>query len=268
MTDPVLSVKTARGRYYTHPARGNSVPSITNIKGVKSIDALKYWAAKECGNYAADNIAKLGQLDRDEIFQLVKGSPFARTSTRDQASLVGDIVHDWIDYTIKGGVVSQTDTYDNKSGETVQVPLQARQMWRQFGGFQDKYKPKWVASEFSVWSDRHGYAGTADWGAYIGSALVLGDNKTGAGAYPDTAMQLAALANADFIIEPDGTEKPLPKFEKFAILHIRPRFSRLIPVEHTDEWFQAFLGLKTVFDCVINFEDTTLAFAPKIEVRA
>jgi hypothetical protein len=81
-------------------------------------------------------------------------------------------------------------------------------------------------------------------------------------------MQLGALANADFIIEPDGTEKPLPAFDAFAVLHLRPRFSRLIPVEHTDEWFKAFLGLKAVFDCVLSYEDSTLAYAPKTEVRA
>lgn len=271
MTDPVLSVKTANGRYYTHPGRGKQVPSITNIKDLRNIPALKYWAAKEAANYAADNREKLAGLEREEVFQLVKSAPFAQSSTRAEASLVGDIVHEWIDQVIKGvSTYENIDTavYTGKDGAERQAPQQARQMFRQFGGFLDRYKPKWVASEFTVWSDKHGYAGTADWAAYIGPALVLGDNKTGSGVYPDTAMQLAALGNADYILEPDGTEKELPKFERYAISHIRPRFSRLIPVEHTDEWFRAFLGLKTLFDTVINYEDSTLMFAPKIEVRA
>ena len=50
-------------------------------------------------------------------------------------------------------------------------------MWRQFGGFLDKYKPQWVDSEFTVWSETHGYAGTADWAALLGKNLVLGDQK-------------------------------------------------------------------------------------------
>lgn len=267
MTDPVLSMSTSRGRFYTHPRTGKSRPSITNIKGMKSIDALKFWAAKECGNYTADNIAKLAALDHDEIVQLVKAAPFAATSKGRQASQIGDIVHNWIDCDIKGEAVDPRE-YTGKDGITREAPLTARQMWRQYQGFLDKYRPKWVASEFTVWSETHGYAGTADWAARIGGALVLGDHKTGNNVYPDVAMQLAALAGADCILMPDGTEKPLPKFDKFAVLHIRPRFSRLIPVEHTEEWFKAFLGLKAVFDAVVNCEESTLMYAPKIETRA
>lgn len=268
MTAPVLSTQTEHGRFYVHPAKQTQVPSITNIKGMKDIPGLKYWAAKECANYAADNVVKLSGLDRDEIYQLVRGAPFSRSAAREKSSQIGDIVHDWIDATIKGEPPADLMHYTDRNGYTLDTPMQARQMWRQFGGFIERYQPRWVASEFSVWSDKHGYAGTADWAAYIGNALVLGDHKTGANAYPDTAMQLAALANADFIIEPDGTEKPLPEFERYAILHLRPRFCRLIPVQHIDEWFKAFLGLKVVFDTVIHFEETTLAYAPKIEVRA
>jgi hypothetical protein len=269
MTDPVLSVKTANGRYYTHPGRGKQVPSVTNIKDMRNIPALKYWAAKQAANYAADNRIKLAALEREEVFQLVKSAPFAATSAGRESALVGDIVHEWADRIVKGDSGFDTDSYtDKRTGEVLPSPLQAKQMWRQFQGFVDKYHPKWVAGEFTVWSDKYGYAGTADWSAYIGTALVLGDNKTGTGVYPDTAMQLAALGNADFILDADGTEHELPRFDRFAISHIRPRFSRLIPVEHTDEWFKAFLGLKTLFDCVIEWEDSTLQYAPKIEVRA
>ena len=238
---------------------------------MKNIPALKYWAAKECAGYAADNIGRLAQLDREEIFQLVKGSPFTQRGKRNQSSLIGDIVHGWIDSLIKTGQEIDSGIYTDKDGKQQRAPVQAMQMWRQFTGetgFLDRYKPRWVASEFTVWSDTYGYAGTADWAAYIGDSLVLGDNKTGNQVYPDVAMQLAALARADYILEVDGTEKPLPKFDKYAVLHLRPMFSRLIPVESTDEWFKAFLGLKACFDAVIGYEDQTLGYAPKLEVRA
>jgi len=270
MTDPALSIKTDKGRYYVHPGKQSQVPSITNIKDMKNIPALKYWAARECADYAADNVAKLAALGREEIFTLVKGAPFQRTGKKNQSSLVGDIVHHWVDLTIKGEPVDTT-MYTKKDGTVIQPPLQAKQMWRQFsgpGGFLDRYRPKWIDSEFTVWSDKFGYAGTADWSAHIGNALVLGDTKTGNNVYPDTGMQLAALANADYILEVDGTEKPIPHFDRYAILHIRPLHSKLIPVEHTDEWFKAFLGLKACFDAVVNYEDETLVYAPKLEVRA
>lgn len=274
MTDPILSEKTSNGRYYTNPNNHKSVPSITNIKGMKHIEGLKYFYLKACGNYAADNKDKLATLDRNEVFQLVKGAPWAPKPVEDNPSKIGDIIHDFIDQDIKrtlagsSGPEVDSTVYRDKDGNEFESPRIVRNMWRQYGGFVDRYKPKWVDSEFTVWSDTYGYAGTADWSAFIGNALVLGDTKTGKGVYPDTAIQLAALAKADYIIAPDGTQRDMPKFERFGILHVRPMFTRLVPVEHIDEWFEAFKALKVVFDTVINFENKTLCQAPKTEVRA
>jgi len=268
MTDPALAKETKNGRYYTHPSRMSEAPSITNIKNVKSIDALKYWAAGECARYAADNLARLATLKSDEIYQLVRGAPWGASSKRGQSSNVGDVVHAWLDAIAKGETVDPA-TYTAKDGQTYEAPVQAKQMWRQIvgpKGFIDTYKPQWHLSEFTVWSDQYNYAGTADLAAYIGNALVLIDHKTGKNAYPDTALQLAALANADYILSPDGTETPLPKFDRFGILHIRPRGCRLIPVDHIDEAFKAFLGLKACFDWQVAYQDETLKFAPKLEV--
>jgi hypothetical protein len=269
LTDPKLAQNTARGRYYTHPGNMSTVPSITNIKDMKNIPGLKFWAAKECGNYAADNRAKLATLERDEVFQLVRNAPFAPKSKKNQSSTVGDVVHGWFDSHVKGEPVDG-ETYIDKEGRTQQAPIQSRQMWRQVigkGGFVERYGPRFVESEFTVWSNAHGYAGTGDLAAYIGRYLVLIDHKTGNDVYPDVAMQLAALANADFILEPDGTERDIPPFEKFAVLHIRPRGYRLIPVDNIDAAFRAFLGLKEVFDWVVSYEEKTLLYAPKNEVR-
>jgi hypothetical protein len=270
LTDPKLAQSTSHGRFYTHPGSLRSVPSITNIKEMKSIPGLKYWASRECGNYAADNRAKLAALDRDEVFQLVRNAPFAPKSKKNQSTLVGNVVHGWFDTMVKGGEVDGR-TYTDKNGQLQNAPLQSCQMWRQVvgrNGFIERYKPRIIESEFTVWSNAHGYAGTGDLAAWIGNSLVLIDHKTGNDVYPDVAMQLGALANADFILEPDGEERPIPEFERFAVLHIRPRGYRLIPVDHIPEAFQAFLGLKAVFDWVIGYEETTLLYAPKIEAKA
>lgn len=274
MTDPPLSHNTDKGRFYTHPKHGKSVPSITNVKDVKAIPGLKFWAARMAAEYTADNLEKLAGLERDEIIQLVKNSPFAGRGKKQQASKVGDIVHDWIDQVAKGGTVNPL-VYVDKDGIEHESPRQARQMWRQFAGPDDKCflemrKPRWVMSEFTVWSDAHNYAGTGDWIAYIGNLLVLGDNKTGERIYPDTAFQLAALANADFILDVDGTEHPLPKVDAYAVLHIRPTFWRLWRAnkEAVDAYWRGFVGLKDAFDCVNNYEDKVYEYSPKVEVRA
>jgi hypothetical protein len=271
MTQPKFSEPTPNGRYYRNPVNNRLVPSITNIKNLKAIQGLPGWAARECAEYAVGNWQKLAPLDDIEKTALIKGAPWRSDPAQPSASLIGDIVHGWIDAYVKGENVN-INVFTDAKGNEHPSPTQARQMWRQFGGWVQKYRPRFLASEFTVWSHAHEYAGTADLGAYIGQGanapLVLIDHKTGGNVYPDTAIQLAALGNADVILQDDGTEAPLPHFDRFAILHIRPRFTRFVPVQHTDEWFRAFLGLKAVFDAVVSVEETTLLVAPKTEVRA
>lgn len=258
MTAPALSVSTPFGRYYVDPSRRSQVPSITNIKSKKGIDALKHWAANQAAEYAADNKDKLYGLTRDEVYTLVKQAPFSRTSSKAEASAIGDLVHGWIDHYIKNGTAPAQEEIQAASAT-------ASRMWRQFLAFEQYYKPQWLDSEFTVWSDKYGYAGTADWAALINSRLTLGDTKTGKSLYTDMGMQLAALASADYILEPDGTKRPLPAFERFGLLHVRPTFSRLVPVDNIKECFRQFLALKVVFDFDVNYGDKVLMQAPKIQ---
>jgi hypothetical protein len=275
MTQPKLAESTPQGRYYRHPGRdGQSMnPSITNIKQVKNIP-LVGWASRKCAEYASENIAKLAQLGPAEIKELVKGAPYRSDPDRPNEAGIGDIVHDWIDSYIKsGGQIPNTEVYYDRDGREHPAPITAKRMWRQFGGLVDKYHPKFIESEFTVWSDKYGYAGTGDFSlSEINGKpwTTLVDNKTGKQPYPDMAMQLGALAYADFILDEDGTEREIPKFTHFAIAHIRPMSATLVPVpkEAVDAWFKAFLGLKTVFDVMHEWDDRTLLFAPKICVPA
>jgi hypothetical protein len=255
VTAPELSVQTANGRYYLHPSNRSSVPSITNIIGMLDKPALKYWAAREAADYAAENIQKLATLSRDEAYQLIKGAPFRRDD--ESPGAVGDLVHSWIDLFIKNER-AQIEEELKVANNT------AKWMWQSFLKFAEKYRPTFTNSEFTVWSDKHGYAGTADLAMRINGAHVLADTKTGKNVYPETAMQLAALAHADVVLESDGTEQPIPSFDRYAVLHLRPRSAQLVPVDKIDAAFQCFLALKQAFDWKVQHADSTLGFSPKI----
>lgn len=255
MTAPKLAFDTSNGRYYRHPGNSKTVPSITNIKNMKHV-ALDRYAAKKVANYAADNREKLATLDRNEAFTLCREALFAKDEN--SPSRIGDIVHGWIEEYVRHGARPDASAMEA-------APITARRMWGQFTGFTEKYRPVWTATEFTVWSYAYGYAGTADLSFYIGDSHVLCDTKTGANIYPDTAMQLAALGKAEVIVDEQAYEKPLPHFDKHAILHLRPMSATLVPVYHIDEWFQAFLGLKQLFDVVVEYNDTTLGYAPQIK---
>lgn len=281
MTEPVLSKKTDNGRFYTHPAKGNDVPSITNVKDIMGVAALKYWASNECARYTADNVSKLVNLEWDDIFQLVKKAPFSRSGKKAESSRVGDMVHDWIDQVVKGTPYGDVDisVWVDRFGEEWKPPPTARQMWLQFGGKGDSFlnimRPEYIMSEFTVWSEKHNYAGTMDWAARCGGKrlLTLGDNKTGKSVYADMALQLAAGQYADYVLMPDANQEcgyrkiDIPQFDMYAILHIRPRGWSLVPIYKVREAFDAFLGLRAAFQWKVDNENDTVGVAPKYQVR-
>jgi hypothetical protein len=253
MTDPKFSVSTEHGRYYIRPSTGVSVPSVTNIIGMKDKPGLKWWAAKTVAQYAAENRASLAMMTEEQAFSVARHTPFRHAD--DSPAAIGDIVHGFIEQRIKGTGPSHEDV--KHSHRTVHW------MWDRFLKFEAHYKPEYTGSEFTVWSERYGYAGTGDFSMKIGEHHVLVDTKTGNQVYPESGMQVAALGHADLMFDPDGHERAVPAYDKFAILHIRPKSFALYPVENVDKAFECFLALKTVFDWHVGEASKTIAFAPK-----
>lgn len=266
MTNPALAVSTPHGRFYQSPSSGKQVPSITNIISTLDKPALKWWAAKQAATYAAENRQMLAGLKTDqEVIDLVKGAPFRTTG---EAAGVGDKVHDWIDGYAKHYIETGergwepedlNDTPNSEGGLTI------RRMWRQFVYLDSHYKIHWLVSEFTIWSDRHDYAGTGDWIAKIGNSVVYGDTKTGKGVYPEVGLQVAAGAGADYALDGDGNKYQLPKAERFAVLHVRPTYTKLHPLEQIPECFKAFLGLRAAFDWKCKTSEFVIKDAPKIQ---
>lgn len=258
MTNPVLAKSTSNGRFYVHPRRQSEVPSITNVIGMKDKPALKYWAAKQTAIFAAQNVEVIaGLADEAARIDLIKGAPFRGT---EGSAHRGDIVHDWIDLYAKGKVQGVADLPGWNEAD-----WQARSMWKQFIAFTKRYEPEWIMSEFTVWSDKHAYAGTGDWCAKIRGRVVFADTKTGNNVYPEVGLQLAAVTHADYVIAPNGDEKPIPKWDKCAVLHVRPRFTRLHPLNGIEGCFKAFLGLRDVFEWHVAESENVIGVARKVE---
>lgn len=256
MTEPKFSFRdpNGRGRYYKAGDR-SAVPSITNIKKRQNNPAINGSVVRKVAEFAVDNYERLNALSRDEKLRVIKGTQYEKS----EASVVGDIVHDWIDRYVKGNPPA------NK--EVKEAIITAQRMWERFLAFTKDalYRPEFLMSEFTVWSDKYGYAGTGDLGMKVGPerTFVLCDTKTGTGIWPDTAMQLAALKNADFMLDSEGNEVPMPPFEKCAVLHLRPKSYALNPYDKIEEAFETFLALKRVFDWELNDAPVTIVDAPK-----
>jgi hypothetical protein len=246
---------------YEHPVTRRVVPSITAINATIDKSALKFWAARQAAEYAVAQWPTLATLEPAQRVDLIKNAPW-RTSGK--AADEGSLVHGWIDRFIKGKQLVMNRAFD---AEVAAASITARRMWRSFGAFCDHYGPKWLDAEFTVWSDTHGYAGTMDWSARIGQWLVLGDTKTGKGVYPEVGLQIAAGAYADYIIEPDGTQRPIPAFDKFAVLHVRPTYTTLHPLAHIDECFQAFIAARTLKNWKDEVSEHIVEEAPRVSIQ-
>jgi len=207
---------------------GESFDSVTSILS-RAIPkpALINWAKKVTAEYAVENYEQLGSLIDTDVQGAIDWLKGAAWRQRDKAANLGTYVHDVIEAQILG-LAEPEPPYDEHD------PLK---MVMQFHDFVDTVKPKWIAAEAVVFNRAHGYAGTLDAICTIDDDTYLVDVKTGKGVYAETALQLVAYRNAEFMGLPDGEELPMPPVNECAVLHIRPEGWKLIPMTAGDrEW--------------------------------
>jgi hypothetical protein len=228
VSGPPLAVTDPDGfRRYHHPKTGEVAPSVTSVLRVISKPELAAWKEKRIAEYALT-----GELEGLSLPEKVERARDAPQKVADDAAGIGNAVHDAIDAWGKG------DAHQAGKGASSYLD--------RFIDFMMENQPRFLFNEVTVWSRQYEYAGTADWIAEIGGHVYLGDTKSGRKVYEEAALQASALAGADFIIREDGTEEEIPPIEYLAVLHLRPRSWKMIPVNHREENFAAFLGAREI----------------------
>lgn len=237
MTTPkVPTIKRGGSRFYVHPTEKTKRPGVTSVVGMLPKDFLKFWAAKLTAETAVENlgaVVNLALTDPEGAVDYLKRAPLRNTG---KAADVGTEVHDLVERLFRGEKLGKVhpDFQPYVTG--------ARE-------FLDEFEPEFLHLEETVWSDTHGYAGSFDWIAKIGDEIVIGDNKTTrSGVHAEVALQLAAYKNADYLIDADGEQTPLPKIDTGAVLHLRPEGWKVVPVTVTDDVFSVFCSLLPVLD--------------------
>lgn len=116
--------------------------------------------------------------------------------------------------------------------------------------FADEWNLDPIAVEAMVVSERWHYMGTLDCLARVGAhgnVVALLDWKTGAtGVWPEAAMQLAAYRNADFYVDVEGKEIPMPKVDLVACVWLQDDRYDVVPVDAGPRTFGAFLNAQEV----------------------
>lgn len=194
---------TRAGRFYQ--IGESSYPSVTTILDAIAKPALIDWAASterdeviEAAGDMWESLAALANRRTVSRFAYTEGlkrrlgAGRAWKRVRDEARRIGTEMHDLIQWHLArmvGAPIKQPTT-----GPEAVLGWQAFARWLEQSGFQ----PVWV--EFTVWSSRHGYAGTLDAAGrlpYGGCTVAaVGDWKSSRRIYAEAVMQVSAYLEA------------------------------------------------------------------------
>lgn len=230
---------TDGGRVYTHPITGETFRSVTTILDAAAKPQLNNWIVKQISNFAADNLAMLSEMDRDDAADLIRA---ARYSSSKEAADIGNRVH---------GIIENLAL-----NNTVIVPADAAyvaKMWRELN---EEFEIHTLYAEATLINRTVGYAGSADLivmirrrginpttgQEYVWRRAVV-DAKSGKGIYDSVSLQLVAYAKAEQILLADGTELTMPNIHETYALHVRPRSWALLPMRYDVVAWEAFKAL-------------------------
>lgn len=238
---PTLTRHTPRfgDRYYTWDTPDGLIklPSVTvYINGGIPKPWLGRWVAKTIAEkmtaMADEPDYLLRRLQDDDAERWIKGLPYAdREKAADLGSLVHRIAEKW----------SLNEPYEHLLTDEAAPYIDSFQrFWKDF-------TPTLLASEAPVLNVTRLYAGTLDAILQIGPYKLLVDYKTGKGIYNETALQLAAYRNAEYVYLPDHGVVKMPQVDGACVLHLTPHSYEFIPFDTREKVWRSFLYAREVY---------------------
>lgn len=200
--------------------------------------ALTRWLQNEVARKAIDYAEQLVEMKANGDSEAAKQmlTAFAG-SKRDIAAEAGTAIHQAIE------ALGQAQTPAEVSVVMGGLDDEVRPFVHQFLAWCEDVQPTFHAQELTCWNERYAYAGTLDMIATVNGQRCIIDIKSGKGAYPEAALQMAAYAHSEFTMAADDDE-PTPTsewgIEKGYVLHLRPDGWELLPVRIDDEVFRMF----------------------------
>jgi hypothetical protein len=226
MTATPATRRINRGRGHSYLLSGAPVPGVTTIlsEGYPK-PALVDWASRTTAGYAIDNWEELATLGVAERLRRLEKARWDVTRT---AAVRGTAVHEL--------------AQKLQAGELVEVPEHLIGHVDAYLAFVNDWQPKELFVEAPVFSREFQYAGTCDLVADLNDdRRWLLDWKTSKGSpYPEVALQLAAYRYADFYLDNDGNEQPMPAVHQTGVVWLRADGYDLIPIRADAEAFEAF----------------------------
>ena len=245
MTNPKHARDTARGRYYSDPAGGPDLVSVTNVidTAVNKSMALVPWGVKATLEHTLDHWPLLTDRVRDDRPALTRELKAIHVAVRERAADLGDRVHAAAEARLLRAPIADDPE--------VAPYLAQFDLWLASWGVD--FDEHVEATECTVLHRRLGYAGTGDLIIWLPSGpggrleLWLIDYKSSAtrrasSVYPENTLQLAALRFAETVLLPDDTEQPMPRIERAGVLNLRAKSHALVPMPAGRDAHRAFRG--------------------------
>lgn len=201
-------IQRSADHQYTYA--GTTYPGVTGIlKVVDKSDALMSWAARQTAEAALAQLDNLLGLRATVGPEGVIRALTARSGwKRDEAAQLGTDVHALADRVARGEP-------DIIVPENVRQHVHNYAEWWATSGWTIR------ATEAMLVNTVSGYGGTLDLLCRDRDGrTVLADIKTGRGIYKEAVLQLAAYGDAELIQTQDGELYPMPKVDRYAILHV------------------------------------------------
>lgn len=263
MTSPDLATHVkGKGRHYLSPKTGQHYPSVTNILDILAKPALLGWARKRTALTAIAHAGRFDSIDPDPDVDLdwlhgrIKSAKDARRRGKQHDYLPHAELYDllWAACDTHREDTADLGTILHEAARSLadrdipwpsDIPDDAMPVLDHFVEWVSEWGVEIVASEVTVISDTHRYAGTFDVLLRCAGFTFLADYKTGKGVWPEAALQLNALAGADYRAD---TEEPLPGLDGALVLHLTSEGVGVVPVSLHPRHMQAFLGLRAAWE--------------------
>lgn len=217
-----MSVKTKtapKGLTFTHNGHrykldGLPVTGVTTIlNGGVPKPALVYWAGKTVAEFVEANPLEVESLRTCEGVDFVRELAGVPAKVRDDAGVTGTAVHDFAEALAATGTVED-------------VPEELAGYVEGYADFLDRFQISPLLMERPCASRKDWYAGKFD---MIGTSPLLNDSqpimidlKTSKFVYGETGLQTAAYSLAEFYMDEDGNEQPLPEIVATYVAHVTP----------------------------------------------
>jgi hypothetical protein len=195
-------------------------PGVTGIlKVLDKSGPLMSWAARMTAEAAVASLEGLPALLASVGPEGVVKALTARSAWKnEEARDLGTDVHNMADMLNKGQELPEMTA-------TTAKRVQAYADWWQASGWTLR------CSEGMLVNTRKGYGGTLDLLCYDRDGrTVLADIKTGKGVYHETALQLAAYGDGEWLDTGDGSIYQMPRVDRYAVIHVTANAAREIEV--------------------------------------